>query len=119
MQRLEANLKYSQGIALDDYLAYIGTDRAGYMKSFEEDAKRTVMHQLVLEKIMELEHIEATEEEIDAKVAEQAASVGKEPETYKKTLDPRQLEYIEGEIRVNKAFEFLMANNEMEVQSNE
>ena len=112
LRRTEYNLMY-QGIKLDDYLNYIGTTREEYKKNFEEDARRTVLHQLIVEKIIALENITASEEEIAEKVAEQAKSVGKEPEEYRKTMDPRQLEYLENDIKVTKLFEFLMANNEM------
>lgn len=112
LQRMEYNLMY-QGIKLDDYLAYIGTTREEYKKNFEEDAKKTVLHQLIVEKIIKLENITATQEEIEAKIAEQAQSVGKTAEEYKKTMDPRQFEYIENDIIVTKLFDFLQANNEM------
>ena len=112
LQRLEYNLMY-QGIRLDDYLKYLNTTREAYMHTFDEESKRTVLHQLIVEKIIKLENIEATQEEIDAKIAEQAKSDGKEAEEYKKTMDPRQLEYIESDIKVTKLFDFLKANNEM------
>ena len=112
LQRLEYNLMY-QGIRLDDYLKYLNTTREAYMHTFDEESRRTVLHQLIVEKIIKLENIEATQEEIDAKIAEQAKSVGKEAEEYKKTMDPRQLEYIESDIKVTKLFDFLKANNEM------
>lgn len=112
MQRMEYNLMY-QGIRLDDYLKYIGSTKEEYKKNFEEEARRTVLHQLIIEKIIKLENIAATEEEIAAKIAEQAASVGKEADEYKKTMDPRQRDYIENDILVTKLFDFLMANNEM------
>ena len=112
LQRLEYNLMY-QGIRLDDYLKYLNTTREAYMHTFDEESRRTVLHQLIVEKIIKLENIEATQEEIDAKVAEQAKSVGKEAEEYKKTMDPRQFEYIESDIKVTKLFDFLKANNEM------
>ena len=112
MQRMEYNLMY-QGIRLDDYLKYVGQTRDEYKKHFEEEARRTVLHQLIVEKLIKELNIEATQEEIDAKVAEQAASVGKEAEEYKKNMDPRQLEYIEGDIKVTKLFDYLQANNEM------
>ena len=112
LQRLEYNLMY-QGIRLDDYLKYLNTTREAYMHTFDEESKRTVLHQLIVEKIIKLENIEATQEEIDAKVAEQAKSVGKETEEYKKTMDPRQFEYIESDIKVTKLFDFLKANTEM------
>ncbi len=112
LQRMEYNLMY-QGIRLDDYLNYIGSTREEYKKNFEEEAKTAVLHQLVVEKLIELEHITASEEEIAAKVAEQAASVGKEAEEYRKGMDPRQLEYIENDIKVTKLFDLLQAENEM------
>lgn len=112
LQRLEYNLMY-QGIRLDDYLKYLNTTKEAYMHTFDEESRRTILHQLIVEKIIKLENIEATQEEIDAKVAEQAKSVGKETEEYKKTMDPRQLEYIESDIKVTKLFDFLKANNEM------
>ena len=112
LQRMEYNLMY-QGVRLDDYLKYLGTTREEYKKNFEEDSKNAVLRQLVVEKIIELEHIEASEEEIEAKIGEQAKSVGKETEEYKKTMDPRQREYIENDIKVTKLFDFLQANNEM------
>ncbi len=112
MQRMEYNLMY-QGIKLDDYLGYIGSSRGEYKKNFEEEAKKNVLHQLIVEKLVKLENIEATEEEVEKRIAEQAAEVGKEPEVYKKTMDPRQKTYLESDIKVTKLFEFLMANNQM------
>ena len=112
MQRMEYSLMY-QGIRLDEYLKYVGQTREEYKKNFEEEARRTVLHQLIVEKLIKDLAITASEEEIAEKVAEQAASVGKEPEEYRKTMDPRQLEYIEGDIKVTKLFDYLEANNEM------
>lgn len=112
MQRMEYSLMY-QGIRLDDYLKYVGQTRDEYKKNFEEEARRTVLHQLIVEKLIKELNLTASEEEIAEKVAEQAASVGKEAEEYRKTMDPRQLEYIEGDIKVTKLFDYLEANNEM------
>ena len=112
MQRMEYSLMY-QGIKLDDYLKYVNQTRDEYKKHFEEEARRTVLHQLIVEKLIKELNIEASQAEIDEKIAEQAASVGKETEEYKKTMDPRQLEYIEGDIKVTKLFDYLQANNEM------
>ena len=112
MQRMEYSLMY-QGIRLDDYLKYVGQTRDEYKKNFEEEARRTVLHQLIVEKLIKELNLTASEEEIAEKVAEQAASVGKEAEEYRKTMDPRQLEYIEGDIKVTKLFDYLEANSEM------
>ena len=112
MQRMEYSLMY-QGIRLDDYLKYVGQTRDEYKKHFEEEARRTVLHQLIVEKLIKELGITASEDEIEAQVAEQAASVGKETDEYRRSMDPRQFEYIEGDIKVTKLFDYLEANNEM------
>ena len=112
VRRMEQNIMY-QGIRPEDYYQYIGTTRDEYKKKFEDEAKKMVLNQLIIEKLIEVENITAGEEEVSAKIAEQAASVGKEPSEYEKTLDPRQREYIENDIKITKLFDFLMANNEM------
>ena len=60
--------------------------------------------------------MEATEEEVEAKVAEQAKSVEKDVEEYKKGMDPRQFDYIRSDIVITKLFKFLKENNEMYVE---
>ena len=57
MQRMEYNLMY-QGIRLDDYLKYVGQTRDEYKKHFEEEARRTVLHQLIVEKLIKELNIE-------------------------------------------------------------
>ena len=118
IRRMEQNIMY-QGIRPEDYYQYIGTTREEYKKKFEEDAKKMVMHQLIIEKLLKEENIAASEEEISQKIAEQAASVGKEPAEYEKTLDPRQREYLENDIKITKLFDFLIANNEMVLSTEE
>ena len=63
--------------------------------------------------ILTEEKIEATEEDIDAKIAEQATSVGKSAEEYKKTVNEKQISYIENGIIIDKLFKFLKENNEI------
>ena len=75
------------------------------------------MNQLVISQLIKEENIEATEEEVNEKVAEQAASVGKETEEYKKNMDPRQFDYIRSDIVLTKLFKFLKENNEMYVEA--
>ena len=112
VQKFEYQLMY-QGLKLEDYLDVLKVSLADFRKNYEEQAKKNVMSQLIISHIVKEEKIEATAEEVDAKVAEQAASVGKETEEYKKNMDPRQLDYISSDIVITKLFDFLKANNEM------
>ncbi len=102
-----------QGIKLEDYLKYLGQSMEEFRKQFVPQATPRVMSQLVVEKIVREEKIEASQEEIDAKIAEQAASVEKSAEDYKKSMDPRQVEYIKNDIVITKLFDMLKANNEL------
>ena len=113
IQQFEYRLMY-QGLKLQDYLKMIGQTEEDMRKSYKETAYSRVKKQLIVNKIIELEKIEATQEEIDEKVKEQAESVAKDVEEYRKTMDPRQLEYIQNSIIVDKLFAFLTANNIME-----
>ncbi len=112
VQKFEYQLMY-QGLKLQDYLDFLKTDVASFRKNYEEQAKKNVLNQLIISHIIDAEKIEATEEEVDAKVAEQAASVEKSVEEYKKNMDPRQFDYIRSDIIITKLFKLLKENNEM------
>ena len=112
MQKFEYQLMY-QGLKLADYLDFLKVTEADFRKNYEEQAKKNVTSQLIISQIIKDEAIEATEEEVEAKIAEQAASVEKTAEEYKKNMDPRQIDYIRNDIIITKLFDFLKANNEM------
>ena len=108
-----------QGLKLDDYLKYMGATMEQFRAQFKGSATERVMSTLVIDKIVRTENIKAEPEEVEAKIAEQAQSVGKTAEEYKKNLDPRQREYIESDIVVTKLFDFLKANNELSAEAPE
>lgn len=112
VKRFEYQLMY-QGLKLDDYLAFIKTTKEEFRKNYEEAAKKNVLSQLIISQIVKEEKIEASEEEVEEKIAKQAESVGKTAEEYKKTIDPRQVDYLRNDVVITKLFDLLQANNEM------
>ena len=112
VQKFEYQLMY-QGLKLQDYLDFLKVTLADFRKNYEEQAKKNVLNQLIISHLIKTEKVEATDEEVETKVAEQAASVGKTAEEYKKNMDPRQFDYISSDIVITKLFAFLKANNEM------
>jgi trigger factor len=102
-----------QGIKLEDYLTYIGQKMEDFRAQFNDQAKSRVLSQLIVDKIVKEQGLKASQEEIDEKIAEQAKSVEKTAEEYKKTMDPKQVEYIASDIVVTKLFDYLKANNEL------
>ena len=113
VNEMDFRMKY-QGLKLEDYLKYIGQTMEQFRKGYEEPSKIRVKQQLVVEEIIKKENLTASDEEIDEKVKEQAASVNKDYEEYKKGMDPRQFEYIANSIVVEKLFTFLKENNVIE-----
>jgi len=116
VQKFEYQLMY-QGLKLQDYLDFLKVTKADFRKNYEEQAKKNVLNQLIISQIIKEENIEATEAEVDEKIADQAASVEKTAEEYKKNMDPRQIDYIRSDIIITKLFKLLKENNEMYVEA--
>ena len=89
---------------------------ADFRKNYQDQAEKNVKHQLIIAQIIDEQKIDATTEEVEEKIAAQAASVDKSAEDYKKTMDPRQIDYLKNDIIITKLFDFLKANNEMYVE---
>ena len=115
LKRFEYQLMY-QGLKLADYLDFLKVSEEEFRKNYEEQARKNVLSQLIISHIIKAENIVATDEEVDEKVAEQAKSVEKSADEYRKGMDPRQFDYIRNDIIITKLFDFLKANNEMYVE---
>lgn len=102
-----------QGLKLEDYIKYMGQTMEQFRAQYKPQAAPRVLSQLVIDKIIRTEGFTAEDAEVEAKIAEQAASVEKTAEEYKKSMDPRQYEYIRSDIIITKLFDFLAANNEL------
>ena len=113
VQETEYRLSY-QGLKLEDYLKYIGKTMEDFRKGYEEQAKDLVKSQLVIEKIIDTEKIEATEEDVEARVNEMAAAQGKKAPDVKKHMQSRQLDYLKNEIVIKKFFALLKKENVIE-----
>lgn len=113
VQEMEYRLSY-QGLKLADYLKYIGQTMEDYRKNYREQAEKIVKSQLVIGKVIEVEKIEATDEEVDAKIEEMAKAQGKKVPDVKKNTGARQLDYIKNEIIIKKLFDTLKKENIIE-----
>ncbi len=110
VQDMEYRMMY-QGLKLEDYLKYTKQTMEDYRKGFYKQAEEQVKVQLVIEKITKVEDIKATEEEIDAKISEQAIAMNRDAEEFKKSLNERQVAYFENNVIIDKVFAFLTKNN--------
>ena len=96
-----------QGIPLDTYLQYMGMDRDKFKKSMRDNAVKQVKLQLAVEKIAELEKIEATDEEAEAQLKEMADMYQLDVEQVKKWVN---IEDVKKDVVGKKTVDFLVAN---------
>ncbi len=106
---IEQRLMY-QGMQLDQYLAMIGQTRDDMKKQFAENSEKEVRAQLTIEAISKAEAIEATEEEMDAKIAEMAENYKKTVEEMKKMFTDEDYAYFKDQIVYEKTIAFLVKN---------
>jgi len=102
-------LKY-QGMKIDDYYKYTGSSEKEFRKAKKEQAEVDVKIRLTLEAIIKAEKIEATEKDIDEKIAELAKAMSKTVEEVKESTTPDRIEYIKNDVVMGKVFEMLKNN---------
>ena len=100
----------SQGMNLEMYLHYTGMEMDSFRESFKESAERQVKIRLALEKIVELEGITASEEDINAEYEKLAKNYGMEVEKIKNYI---KAEDIAEDVKVNKAIDLVRNSAEI------
>lgn len=110
MRDFEMRLSY-QGVKLDDYLKWQNTTVEKLKAEKLDQAKQTVKTRLVVEKIIDIENLYVSNEELEKKIKEFADKYKKSVEDYKKSLGEKQMQYMENELLMEKVFKFLMENN--------
>ncbi len=96
-----------QGIGLDIYLQYMGMDKDAFKESMRANAVKQVKLQLAIDKIAELEKIEASDEDADAKIQEMADMYQMEAEKIKQFI---RIEDVKKDVIGQKTVDFLVAN---------
>ncbi len=96
-----------QGLDLNTYCKYTGQTLESLREQFMPMAQRQVKTRLALEKIVELEGIDATTEEVDAEYANLATAYGLEADKVKELVEA---DAIKSDLCVKKAVDFVKAN---------
>ena len=110
LQNMENQMKY-QGISLEDYAKYVNKSLEDIKKDVKMSASRNVKARAVLEKLLNEEKIDITEQDIDNKIAEMAKNVGKSLEEYKKEVNNDMVNHVANELLMKKLLNFLHENN--------
>ncbi len=96
-----------QGLSLDNYLQYIGSDEKAFRDTFREQAERQVKLRLALEKIAKLENLYPSQEETDAEY-KRLADAYKVSEAKVKSAIPAS--EVKGDLAVGKAMELVKSS---------
>ena len=102
------------GLKLDDFLKYTGSDMQAFRENYRGQAIKSVKAHLVLEAIEKAENIDATEEQIDKQLAAFAAQTGKTVEEFKAGLSESDIEYFKADAIRDNCVAFLRDNAKAE-----
>ncbi|WP_459499249.1 trigger factor [Bacillus sp. C1] len=98
-----------QGMNLELYYQFTGTDADKLKEQMKEDAQKRVRINLVLEAIIEAEKIEVTEEEVTAEVEKMAAMYNMPVDAITQALG--SADALAEDLKVRKAVDFLVDNS--------
>jgi trigger factor len=115
MRSFEQQLQ-QQGMDLNLYFQYTGTDMDSMRETYRERAESEVKLRLALEKIAEIENLEVTEEEINNSLSELAAANNIDVETVKKFVPMN--DYVT-DLKVQKAVDLVKENAVIDNSSSE
>ncbi len=90
-----------QGVTVQDFLKYTGQTMDQFRENFKEAAEKQIKLRLALEKIAQLENIEASSEDIEEEYKKLADEHKMDVEKVKKIIDEKSLSE---DIKVEKAF---------------
>ena len=85
VQEMAARIE-QQGLKLEQYLQYAGTDITKIREEYRETAEKNVKTDLMLEEVAKAENIKVEAADLDAEIAEMAAVYGATPKQVRKII---------------------------------
>lgn len=99
-----------QGMNIEMYLKMLNMDINTFKAQFKEQAEERVRVQLTMEKLAEVEKIEVSKEDVDAKINEMAKNYGEREEMFRNSLKEDDIKYFEQELKTQKIADFIVSN---------
>ncbi|WP_337803335.1 trigger factor [Clostridium sp.] len=98
----------SQGLNINDYMKYTGMTPEKLMVQMRPEAEKRIKTRLVLEKVVEVENVEVSDEKLDEQINEIAASYKLEGAKLKEMMGEREKEQIREDLKVQAAIDLLV-----------
>lgn len=97
----------SQGLSMKQYFQFTGQTAEKMMEDMKPQALKRIQTRLVLEKIVEVENIQPTEEEVNEEISKMAAMYKMEADKLKELVGEREMEQMKKDMAVQKAVTFV------------
>ena len=110
VQNLAQRLQY-QGLTLEQYFQFTGTDAEKMREYMKENAETKVKTELVLEALQKAEKMEVLDEELKEKASEVAKLYGANDEKMVELLLQNQREALVADVMTSKVINFFKENN--------
>lgn len=96
-----------QGLSIDQYIQYMGSNHQQFMESLKPEAVTRVKNSLVLEAVVKAENITATEDDFEEEVKRMADMYKMEVDKVKEILGDNEKEQIMSDLAIQKAAELI------------
>ncbi len=98
-----ASRMQSQGLTMEQYFQFTGMTVEKMQEEMKPQALKRIQTRLVLEKIVEVENIQPTEEEVNEEISKMAEMYKMEADKLKELFGDRELEQMKKDMAVQKA----------------
>lgn len=109
MSEFEQQLR-GQGMDLDSYFKYMGTDSKTFRDSLKDEAHKKVKTRMIVTAIAEEEKFEASDEDVQKEIESMAQMYGLEADKVKEMLGEQNINMISGDIKLRKAIDCIYDN---------
>ncbi len=96
-----------QGISIEQYIQYMGSNPQAFMDSLKPEAETRIRNSLVLEAVAKAENIEITDKDYEDEIARMAEMYKMEADKVKEMLGEAEEKQIRGDLAVQKAAELI------------
>lgn len=107
MNDFAQRLQY-QGLSIDQYMGYLGTDKEAFRENFRTQAVKTLSNSLVIEAIMNAEGIETGAEEYELNLVDMAKKYNMELDKLKELISETEAENMKKDMAMSKTVDMLV-----------
>lgn len=97
-----------QGLSIDQYMGYLGTDKEAFRENFRTQAVKTLSNSLVIEAIMTAEGIETGAEEYELNLVDMAKKYNMELDKLKELISDAEAENMKKDMAMGKTVDMLV-----------